>query len=73
MSPNNGTLLNGVLRPKLLSIPFDSRSFINLDFLLPQTTHFDDDIVLPCFVFNSFEFTFSLFFLTLQIICQHVL
>ena len=38
MSPNNGILLNGLLRPKLLSIPYSSCSFINLDFLLPHTS-----------------------------------
>ena len=32
MSPNNGILLNGVLRPKLLNNPFALCSFINLDF-----------------------------------------
>ena len=35
MSPNNGILLNGVLRLKLLNNPFASCSFINLD---PCTT-----------------------------------
>ena len=45
MSPNNEILLNGVLRPKLLNNPFDSCSFINLDFLLLHITHFDDNIV----------------------------
>ena len=41
MSPNNGTLLNGFLRPKLLNNPFVFCSFRNLDFLLPQTEDFD--------------------------------
>ena len=71
--PNKGILLNDVLRPKLLNNPFPSCSFINLDFLLPHTGHFDDNIVLPFFVFNTFEFTFSVFFLPRQTICQHVL
>ena len=47
MSPYNGILFNGVLRPKLLNISFASCSFINLDFLLEYTAHFDDNIVLP--------------------------
>ena len=63
MSPNNGILLNGVLRPKLLNIPFASYSFINLDFFLLHTAHFDDNTVLPCLVFNTFESTFLVFFL----------
>ena len=51
MSPNNGILLNGVLRPKLLNIPFASCSFINLDFILPHTAHFDNSINLPFFCY----------------------
>ena len=46
MSPNNEILLNGVLRPRLLNIPLASCSIIILDFLLPDTTHFDDNTVL---------------------------
>ena len=49
MSPNNGILLNGVLRRRLINNPFASCSFINLDFLLPHTTHFYNYIVLPFF------------------------
>ena len=63
MSPNNGILLNGILRPKLLNIPIGSCSVINLDFLLLHTAHFDSNIVLPFFVFNAFESTFYVFFL----------
>ena len=70
MSPNNGILLNWVLRPKLRNIPFTSCSFINLDFLLPHTTHCDDNIALPCLVFNTSEsnffFHFFFFFYTLN-------
>ena len=58
MSPNNGILHNGILRPKLLSIPFASCTYINLEFLLPHTAHFDDNIVLPFLIFNTFESTF---------------
>ena len=63
MSPNNGILFNGVFRPKLLNNPFASCSFINLDFLLLHTAHFDDNIDLPFLVFNTLEFTFSVSFL----------
>ena len=59
-------LLSGVLRPRLINNPFASYSFINLDFLLPYTAHFDDNIVLPFFVFNTFQSTFSVFFCTLD-------
>ena len=62
MSPNNGILLNGVLRSKLLNIPFAACSFIILDFLLQHIVHFDDNIVLSFSVFKTFEFTFSVFF-----------
>ena len=55
MSPNNGTLLNGVFRPKLLNNLFVSCSFINLDFLLPHTAHFDNNTVLPFLVYKTLE------------------
>ena len=63
MSPSNGILLDGVLRTKLLNIPFPSCSFTNPDFLLPHTAHFDNNVVLTFFVFNTFGSTFSVFFL----------
>ena len=47
ISPNNGILLNRVLRPKLLNSPFASCSFKNLDFLIPQSAHFGCIINLP--------------------------
>ena len=40
--PNNGILLNDVLRSKLLNNHFPSCSFINPDFLLTLTVHFDN-------------------------------
>ena len=61
MSPDNGMLFNGVLRPKLHNNPFAACSFINLDFVLLHTAHFNDDIVLSFLVFNTFESTFSVF------------
>ena len=65
-SSNIGILLNGVLRPILLKKPFASYSFINLNFLLPHIAYFDDNIVLPFLVFNTFESIFSIFFYTLN-------
>ena len=56
-------ILNGVLIPKLLNKPFASYSFTNLDFLIPQSAHFDCIINLPFFALKIFEFKFSVFFL----------
>ena len=66
MSPNNWILLSGVLRPKLLNIPFASCSFINLDYLVPHIEHFDNNILLPLLVFKTFGFILSVFFYTLN-------
>ena len=66
MSPNNGILLNGVLRPKLLNIPLASCFLINLDFLIPQIAPFDNNISLLLLVFKTLEFIFSVFFCTLS-------
>ena len=56
MSPNNGILLNGVLRSKLLNYPFAACFLINflIDFLMPHTADFDDSIALP--FFSTFVF-----------------
>ena len=59
MSPNNGILFSSVLIPKLLNNPFASCYFINLGFLLPHTTHFDNNIGLPFLFFNTFESAIS--------------
>ena len=59
ISPNNGTLLNGVFKPKLVNNPFASYFFTNADFLIPHTPHFDDKVVLPILVFETFESTRS--------------
>ena len=64
MSPNNGILPNHVLRPKLFNNPFASCSFTNLDFLIPQSAHFDCIINLPFFVLKIFQFKFSVFLCT---------
>ena len=63
ISPNNGTLLNGVLRSKLLNIPFASWFLINFEFLAPHTAHFHNNIVLPLLVSETVGFMFSVFFL----------
>ena len=62
-SSNNGTLLNGVLRPRLLNIHCASCFFINIVSLHPHTSHFHNNIVLPSLVFQTLEFMFSLSFL----------
>ena len=67
MSPNNGILFNGVLKPKLINNPFASCPFINID-LLPHTAHFDDNIGLPILVCNTFKLTFSLSILCYQLL-----
>ena len=59
ISPNNGILFNGVLRPKLLNIPLASWFLTNLDFLLPQITHFGN-IVLPLLIFETLGFILTL-------------
>ena len=65
MSPNNGTLLNGILRAKLLNSPFAFQFLVNLDFLLPHYGHFDNIIVLPLLVFETLGFMFFVYFLHL--------
>ena len=54
------------LRPKLLNIPLASCFLISLDFLLPHIAQFDNAIVLPLLVLESFGFIFSAFFLHLH-------
>ena len=56
---NNRISLNSVLIPKLLSNPFASYSFTNLDFLIPHSAHFDYMINLLFLVLKIFEFGFS--------------
>ena len=65
MSPNIGTLLNGVLIPKLFNSPFASWFLINLDFLLPRIAHFDNIIDLPLLVVEISGSMFSVVFFTL--------
>ena len=62
ISPNNRILLNGVLAPKLRSIPLASCFLINFDFLLPHIAHFDNRIVLPLLVFETLGLMFSVSF-----------
>ena len=49
MGPIIGILSKPVYNPKLLNNLLASCSLINLDFLLPQTTQFDETIILACF------------------------
>ena len=63
MSPSIGTLLNGVLIPNLLNNPYASWCLINLDILLPHTTHFNNIITLPLLVLKTSGSMFSVFFL----------
>ena len=63
MSPNIGTLLNGVLRPELLNSPFVSCLLINYDFLLPHVAHFDNITALPLLVPKALGFMFFVYFL----------
>ena len=57
MSPNNGIIVNGVLRPRLLNIPLASFSIINFDFLVPYVAHYDNSIVL-LLIFKTLRFMF---------------
>ena len=54
---------NSIFIPKLLNNTLASCSLINFDFLQPQTAQFDESIVLPFFVFTTFGFLISVFFL----------
>lgn len=73
MAAVTGILLNNLLTPKLLNNLFDFCYLINFEFLPPHTGHFDSQIVVPILVFNILESTFSVSFLALKTICQHVL
>ena len=66
ISPNIGTMLNGVLLPNLLNSPFASRFLINLNLLLPHIAHFHNIIVLPLLVAETFGSIFSVFFFILN-------
>ena len=58
MSTNNGTLFNGVLRPKLLNNPFASCSVVNLDFFY----HVQHILTTTMFYHFLFSSTFSVSF-----------
>ena len=62
----NGILSSPVLKTRLANIPFAPCFLINLDFLLPHIAHFDNIIVLPLLIFETFGFMFSVFFYTLD-------
>ena len=61
--PNNGISFNGVLRPKLLSIPLDFCFLIDLGFLLLHIPYFYNIIVLPLIDFETLGFIVSVLFL----------
>ena len=62
-----GILLKGVLIPKLLNNPVSFYFFlINLDFLLPHIAQFDNTIVLPLLVAETFRSILSVFICTLN-------
>ena len=65
-SPNIGILFKGVLIPKLLNNPFASCFLINFYFLLPHMAHFDNIIVLPLLVAETFGSILPVFFCTLN-------
>ena len=58
MSPNNGTLFNRVLIPRLDNSRSACWFFMNLDVLLPHTIYFYDQINLPHLVSNIFEYIY---------------
>ena len=62
MSSNNGTLLNGFLRPKLPNNSSDFCSFTNFDFLVLHTALFDYIMNLPFLVLEIFESKLSVFY-----------
>ena len=66
VSPNNGTLLIGILIPNQLNNTLASRSLINFDFLLVHTVHFDQSIILPLLVFETLSFFFFVFVLNFR-------
>ena len=65
-SPNIGTLLKGVLIPKLLNNTFASCFLRNFNFLPPLMAHFDNIIVLSLLVAETFGLILSVFFCTLN-------
>ena len=48
---------------KLVKNLLESFSLINLDFLLLQTVHLDESIILPFKIFLNFDFLLSVFLL----------
>ena len=59
-------LLKDVIILRLLNNPFACCFLINFDFLLPHKAHFDNIIVLPLLVAETFESILSVFFLHFQ-------
>ena len=63
MLANNRILIDGVLVPKLLNNPLAFGSLININFLLPHTAHFNNNIVLPLVVLETLGFRLYVYFL----------
>ena len=61
MPRNNWTLLNGVLRPKLLNIAFASFFKKNLDFLVLHIAHFNNSMVYYYSLLKLLDVCFLLF------------
>ena len=61
--PTKGIVLKRIFIPKLLNNPLAFYCLINFDFLLSHTAHFDKRIILLFFVFTTFAFLLSVFFL----------
>ena len=62
---NMGIWLTGVFIPRLLNNPLPSFCLINLDFSKTlKTTHCDESIILPFFVFSTLRFYFPHFLIS---------
>ena len=60
-SPDTGISVTGVLIPRLLNNAFASCFLINFAFLEPHIAHFDNVIVLPLLVAETFGSILSVF------------
>ena len=61
--PTKRILLKDVFISKLRNNPLAFCSFINLDLLISHAKHFHKNIILRFFVFTTFGFLLSAFFL----------
>ena len=75
MSPNNGILVNSVLRLKRLNIPFASCSFINLGLFLRHTCDIQNNLMIALlyhFFKNSFLIYIFCFFVVVVVVVLFV-